>query len=632
MANYEKLAQQIIKGVGGVENVASVTHCATRLWFHLKDESKADDKKVDKIHGVMGVVRNSGQYQVIIGNSVHDVYVAITSLEPSLSDGSGGGAAKAEDTKTEKRNLLSVVCETIAGLFTPILPAITAAGMLQAVLVLVSTFEWMDVNGSTYYVLSKVANAGFYFLPMMLAHTAAKKFNCNPYLAIMLAGVLLHPDLLKEVYAGKGLESPLTLFGIPIRDVTYASSVLPIILGVWLLSYGEKIGDKVSPKAVIFFLKPLIAMLITAPITLIVLGPLGMVCGEYLAQAISFLSESVGWLSVGVMGAASALLVMTGMHYAFFPIIIAGFASFGYDSLMVPSMLATNIAQGGAALAVARKTKNKDFKVVANSSGITAVLGITEPAMYGVNLRLKKPFIGVMIGGGLGGLFAGLMGLKAYAMASPGLAAAIIFLGGESLNNFFVSLATMLISFVGAFVATWFLGFEDIPEDKDDDEEETPAPKNTNHAELIVKSPLTGEVVPLENVNDPTFAQGMLGKGAAVLPSEGVLTSPVNGEVVTAFPTKHAYGLKADTGEEILIHIGLNTVELNGKHFETFVENGQKIKVGDKLAEFDIDAIKKAGYDLTTMVLISNTPDYSDIEPVAKDNQIKRTEDLISVK
>ncbi len=432
--------EKIIELVGGANNIDQLTHCATRLRFVLVDESLADDNQIKKLNCVSGVVKSGGQYQIVIGNEVNEVFKEIENKIDLTGSSENNNNKKKFD-----------IIGFLSGCFSPILPVITGAGMLQAVLAIAVAFG-LSSEDATYIVLSKIADAGFYFLPVLLAYTAAEQLKCNKYLAVMLAGVLLHPDLL-------GVEG-LSFLGLSIPSVTYNSSVIPIILGVVCLKYVEIFAEKVSPKLIKFFTVPLITILITAPITLLVLGPLGSYIGNYVAIAINFINAKANWLAVGIMGGIAPLMVMTGMHYAMTPITVQQFATVGYDTLMFPGMLAANAAQGGAAFAVFLKTKNKKMKDVASSGSLMAVLGITEPVMYGVNLKLKKPFIAVMIGGVVGGLFAGIMALKCYAFASAGLASISIFLGTDGYKNITVALITMLISFVVAFAVTMVIGYD----------------------------------------------------------------------------------------------------------------------------------------------------------------------------
>lgn len=402
--NYKNLAEEIVKLVDGEENIASLVHCATRLRFTLKDESKANTAALKKTKGVMGVAANGGQYQVIIGSEVSNVYkeiMAITNLEDNKE------ASKEKDD----RSVFAKVIDTISGVFTPTLPAITAAGMLKAVLSLLLAFNLVTKESQTYQVINFMADAAFYFLPILLASSAAKKFKTNQYMAMMIGGILLHPNFVAMVGAAKEAGTGISVFGLPITLASYGSSVLPIILIVWFMSYVEPIADKISPKTIKFFSKPLITALITGIVALVVIGPIGYNLSEKLVTVINTLNQVAGWLVPTLVGALSPLLVATGTHYGLVPVGINNRFTMGYDAMVYPAMLASNVAQGGAALAVAIKSKDSDIKQLASSAGLTAICGITEPALYGVNLRFKKPLYAAVIGGAVGGFFFGIFGV-----------------------------------------------------------------------------------------------------------------------------------------------------------------------------------------------------------------------------
>lgn len=594
--DYKKLAEDIKRCAGGEGNITSATNCATRLRLTLADEAKADDEAVKKLKGVMGLVKQGGQYQIIIGQDVG-------SVAKYFHGNSGEGADNVPEKK--KFDLLGV----IAGCFTPVLPAMTAAGMLSALLALASAFG-MDTEGTNYIVLNGIADAAFYFLPIYIGFSAAKKFQVNPYMAAFLGGILVHPELM-------GIEG-LSLFGLPITPTTYSSSVIPIMLGVAFMSLVEPVADKVSPTPVKFFLKPLLTLIVVAPVTLVVLGPLGGIIGKYVSIAIVWINANLGWATSALIGALCPLLVMTGMHYAIMPVVFQQFSSMGFDSIMAPGMLCANVAQGAAGLAVACKTKNKDLRALAGSTGLTGVLGITEPVMYGVNLKLKKPFYAVMLAGGCGGLVAGLFGVKSYALASPGVAAIAIFLGGDGLHNFIGAIVSIVVSCAVAFIAAWILGFDDPEEEHAEDaaekKAESPAGGSGKRQKAVtVTSPLEGQAVDLSSVSDPTFAEGMLGQGIAVIPEKGEVRAPFDGTVTAIFPTGHAVGLTADNGLELLIHVGLDTVQLEGKYYEACVTEHARVKKGDLLIRFDMEQIKNAGYNVITPVIVSNTDDYEKV-------------------
>lgn len=613
--DYAVLAKKLVELLGGVKNISDVTHCATRLRFNLKDDSNLDEAQIKKLKGVMGVSNKGGQFQVIIGQDVAKAHREIL----KLGNFSGMGAQKQEKEKGK-------VLDTISGIFNPILPAITGAGMLKALLVLLTALNVVSTESQTYVALEFIADAAFYFLPMMLAVTAAKKFNTNAFLALTIAGVLLHPTFAGIVGSGE----PFSFIGLPVQLVGYGTSVIPIILAVWLMSYVEKFAEKVTPKVVSFFVKPLIVILVVAPITLMVIGPLGMMIGNGLAYVFLWLSENFGWLALPIMAALCPWIVMTGMHHGFTPLTMSAFAKYGYDPITFPASLCSNIAQGGAALAVGFKSKNPEIKQLATSAGITAVFGVTEPALFGVNLRFKKPMIGAMIGATIAAVYGGVMVLKAFAMATPGLASLAMFIGPEEFSkNILHAIITLVIALVASFIATWIIGFEDEPVETEKEVIEETEVKPLNKKVKIL-SPMEGNIVPLSEVNDATFAGEIMGKGIAVEPTVGQVVAPFDGTVTALFHTSHAIGLTSDEGVEVLIHIGIDTVQLNGEHYKTHIQNGDKIKAGDLLVEFDIDAIKAAGYEVVTPIIITNTPNYSDIIPM-QEGMILKGEGLLTV-
>lgn len=599
--NFERIAKEVLENVGGANNVAHVTHCVTRLRFNLKDDSKADIDKIKKIKGVMGQVNKGGQFQVIIGNDVSDVYKELLKL------GNFKSSNNQEEEKGAKKGIITSVFDTIAGIFTPIIPAIAGCGMLKAFLGLFVALGLISTETQTYYIFSFISDAAFFFMPLLLAYTAGIKFKTSPFLAMVIGGVLLHPSFSALVSAGE----PVSFLGLPVRLVNYSSSVIPIILIVWLMSYVEKLANKFIPKVLRLVFVPLIVITVTAPIGLIVIGPLGTVIGDVLASGIMFIDSKATWTLPLIMGGLTPLIVMTGMHYSLYPALFTQLATLGYQTLM-PGMLISNVCQGAAALCVSIKSKNSELKQLASSTGITALLGITEPAMYGVNLKLKKPLYAVLCGGALGGLYAGLTAVKGYTPSGSGLPGIAAYIGPE-MSNVVNILIACGIGFVATFIIIWFIGFEDeVNEDEAVEEiSDVKALKN----KISIKSPVKGEAVPLSQVDDPTFAEEIMGKGIAIIPTEDEIFSPINGTVSLVFNTKHAIGLKTEDGAEVLIHIGLDTVKLNGEHFTTFVKSGDKVKVGDKLVEFDREAIKNKGYDIITPIIITNSSDYLDIIP-----------------
>ena len=631
--NYQELGDKILTLVGGKENVSGLTHCATRLRFNLKDEGKAQTDALKKTPGVLGVVVSGGQYQIIIGNDVNHVYKPIAE-KCSLSQNSD---AKKEEG--EKKSIGARLIDTITGIFTPVLPAITAAGMLKAVLSLLVAFSLVDTEASTYQVINFMADAAFYFLPILLANSAAKKFGCNPYLAMMLGGILLHPNFINMVTASQESGEAIKLFFIPIYNASYSSSVIPIILMVWFMSLVEPIADRISPKPVKFFTKPLITALVAGAVGLAVLGPIGYIIANWIATGVTLLNTYVSWLVPLILGGVFPLLVMTGTHYGIIPIGINNRMTTGFDAIVYPANLASNIAQGAATFAVAVKTKKSDIRQLASSAGITAVCGITEPALYGVNMRFKTPLISACIGGAAGGLFMGIFTVKNYGGGSPGLMTLPGYIGGDSLRDLMLACIGAAIAFVIAFIISFILYKDKEEEDTIPAGAETPVEKTQAAAAEAVQSsgnitnicsPVKGKLAPLSSVNDPTFAEEILGKGAAVIPENGNFVSPVKGTIQTVFDTKHAIGITSDTGVELLIHVGLDTVNLKGKFYEALVKDGDAVEVGTPILKVDLDGIKKAGYDIITPVLVTNTMEYGDVIAVS-DGEIMPEETIIKV-
>lgn len=639
--DYKALAKAILTDVGGEENVVSFTHCATRLRFNLKDDGRVNRKHLEETRGVMGVVNKGGQFQVVIGSDVPNVYRELNQMGRF-------GDTEGEKNEKDERGVVSRFLDTLAGIFTPIIPAITGAGILKAFMALLVAFGWIDKTTQTYSILVVFSDAAFYFLPFLIAYSAARKLNCNPVMAMSIAGILLHPDLISLLGAAKEPGASLRFFGLPVTPATYSSSVIPIILAIWLMSYVEPVADKISPKPVKFFTKPLITLVVTGTVAITLLGPLGTIIGDGIADGISLLNRYASWLVPLIIGAASPYLVMTGTHYGLIPIGINNIATAGFDTIVGPGMLGSNIAQGGAAFAVALKTKNKIMRQEAYSSGITAVCGITEPALYGVNLKLKKPLIAASIGGAVSGLYLGITGVGRYTSGSPGLLALPGYIGTEGFTNITNAVIGSVIALAVAFFATLLLGFDD-PAEADGNAdtgtanggEGSPATGGmsadgasaetgdaaadgkrsgrTHGTSEVLCAPLKGRVIPLEEVADPTFAEKILGNGAAIVPETGLLVSPADAVVDTMFETGHAVSLTTDGGAELLIHIGIDTVKLKGRHFKPMAKNGDRVTTGQPLIEFDLEKLRAEGYDTTTSVVVINHKDYAGLETAAGD-------------
>ncbi|ODJ56123.1 beta-glucoside-specific PTS transporter subunit IIABC [Brochothrix thermosphacta] len=616
---YTNTAKEILKTVGGEDNIESLVHCMTRLRFVLKDESQADDAYMKNIPGVMGVMKKGGQYQVIMGNDVASYFKELQKISTFSTN--------ANTTSSKKKNPFEAFVDIISSCMSPLIPALLGGGMIKVLLILLPLMGLLDAKGQTYTILAFFGDAPFYFLPIMLAYTAAIKFNVTPMFAVSVAGIMLHPNFVAMVTAG----DPVFLFGIPVTLASYSSSVIPILIMVWLMQYIESFFEKIIPTAIKSFMKPLLIILISGFLALVVVGPLGTYAGELLSTIILGIQDKAGWLALGLMAAFMPLIIMTGMHWAFAPIfLIASPAT--PDILILPAMLASNIAQGAATLAVSLKAKNKNLKQISAAASISAlVAGVTEPALYGVNLKLKKPLYAAMISGGIVGIYIGITGLKSFAFAVPSVVSLPQFIGGGSNINIFNALVVTVGSFLLTFILTWIFGFDEEPEN---------APVPNSDAENTVQSgsgdtkkiaaPTSGKVVPLEKVADTVFSEKMMGDGIAILPDDNTFVAPFNGTVTTVFPTKHAIGLTSDSGIELLIHIGLETVSLDGKFFTTFVEAGDTITEGQKLVEVALDQLIAAGYDITTPVIVTNTDAYIDI--ISKDvTTIKKSETILYV-
>lgn len=598
--DYGKSAEMLVSALGGKNNVTRVFHCMTRLRFYVKDRSRIDEGAIKKLPEISGVNWHQDQFQVIAGNEVNEMYAELVKMGlPNDED-------NAPQTSGEKKGIASAIIDSVTGCMTPMIPALTAAGMIKVVLTLLTTFDLVTDQSSTYQVISFIGDAAFYFMPFLIAANAARVFKVNESLALIIAGVFLHPNFTAMMASG----DPITLFSIPVTTTTYCYSVIPVILMVWIMSYIVKLVDKITPRIVKLILHPTLVILISAPIAIIVIGPLGGIIGDGLAIAIDFLSAKLGFIIVGILAAAFPFIVMTGMHHALTPIGLNAVAT-GGDTLIFVSQVCSNVAQSGASFAVAVKSKNKEMKQLASASAVSAIMGITEPALYGVTLKLKRPVVAAAIAAGIGGIFGGLFQVCLY-IAQNCILAIPAFIGEKGMSNFLYGILMIIISFVGAFVLTFIFGFKDEPEAEEAPKESEN--KETEKKPLVEKvqilSPVSGTVKEITEVPDSTFAEKMLGDGMAVIPSEGKVYAPADGTVVSIMDTKHGIMFTTDQGVEVLIHIGLETVNLKGKYFTQHVENGEKVKAGDLLVEFDMDAVKKEGYDLITPVVVTNIGDY----------------------
>lgn len=609
--DWKDTAKQIVAQVGGKENIRGATYCTTRLRLTLADESKANDEAVSAIPGVISVVHGSGQYQIVIGNRVPVVFKALQEL--GVLD---QAAAPAPEKK--KKSIPAAMMDALLGSMTPIIPAVIGCAMIKVLLVLLPMLGLITNESMTYQVLTIIGDGSFYFLPVLVAASAARYFNANLFLSITIAGILIHPSLQALFNAGEAV----SLFGIPVTAANYPYSILPAIIMAWIVSKVEKAVDRVTPAITKTFLDPMLVVLICGPIALWVVGPAGAIAGDALSGALVWIQENLGWLAVGIIGGIYPVLVLFGMHHVLTPIAIASLGSLGYETIVMVAQLGANLAQGGASMAVALRSKNKNMRQTAAAAGFSAlVAGITEPAMYGVTLRLKRPFIAVLISSFVSGSFAGLMQLKSFSTACPGLVTTIQYIEADRPISILYIALTCLIAVVVSFLLTLILGFKD-PVDASTaapaEENQQLAPVAGTGASVerrMVDSPLDGKVIPLSHVNDETFASGVLGAGTAIIPADGKVYAPFDGVVETLPDSRHAVGLRSADGVELLIHVGKDTVNLSGEHFAVHVKEGDQVKKGQLLLTCDLEALRGAGYDVTTPVIVTNTDEFLDVVP-----------------
>ncbi|TFB71336.1 PTS beta-glucoside transporter subunit IIBCA [Cryobacterium glaciale] len=590
--DYSKTAAAVLQGVGGEKNVSSLVHCATRLRFVIKDNALVDTAAVKAAPGVIATAEAGGQYQVVIGNEVPEVFAEIARISNLAGPASNENSA----SDGPKGNLLNRFIAMISAIFTPLLWALAGTGLLKAFLAAAVTFGWLDNTTSTFLILNALSDAFINFLPLALAITAAKYFNAAQFTSLAIAGALVYPSMVDL----NGVPD-LTFFGIPVTMVSYVSSVIPIIVIVWLQSHAERFLYAKLPAAIRRFVTPMLLVLILVPLTFLVIGPVSNLISGGLAGGIGWIFNVVPWLGGAIMGGLWQVFVIFGLHWGFVPLMTAELQTSGYIYLIAP-LFAAVLAQAAAVTGVWVRTKDENLKSLAAPAALSGFLaGVTEPAIYGVNLPLKRPFVFGVVGGVLGGGLISAGGLAGNAFVLPSGLGIPALLGTGNLVLLFIGLAVAIIV---PFLLTVIVGFKD------------PVVATAALAlgtDLQVLSPLDGTAVPLTEVADAVFAAGTLGRGVAILPRVGAVYAPFDAEVVAAFPTGHAIGLRHADGAEALIHIGIDTVKLGGKHFSLKVEKGQRVVAGDLLVEFDISAITAAGYDVTTPVIITNPRKYPTI-------------------
>lgn len=662
MGKYENLAREIVSNVGGRENISSLTHCITRLRFKLKDESKANDDIIKDMEGVVTVMKSGGQYQVVIGNHVPEVYADVMPLIDLEEDSTD----KEDDARSQ--NLFNRAIDVISGIFQPILGIMAACGMVKGFNALfIALGLYSDTSGG-YLVLNAIGDGLFNYMPLFLGYTAAKKFRLKPMLGLVIGAIMCYPtiqnsalaaggDVLYTLFRGTVFESSVytEFFGIPLIAMNYTGTVIPVIFVVYFASKCEKFFNKFIPDLVKFFFVPMLTLVIAIPAGFLLIGPLATFGSAIIAEAVMSVRNFSPMLAGAIVGLTWQVLVIFGLHWGFIPVYINNIMTNGYDNVMMP-FFACTFATSAVVLAIFFKTKNKQLKEMALPNFISGIFGVTEPAIYGILLPLKKPFIISCIVGGIGGGFYGAFNFRKFMMGGMGIFEfpAMIEPDG-SMGNLIVAVAGVAITMVIAFAATMILyrdkavtetvnkdgnekvnAKENVYDSVQDSRQILVSAKAVNeeqksmYKQMDIGSPVKGKVLKLESIKDDAFASGVLGKGAAVLPEEGNVFAPANGVVSTLFPTLHALGMETEEGAEILIHIGLDTVQLNGEGFEAMVKEGDRVQKGQLLIKFDKDFIEEKGFCLETPVIVTNSDDYLGVIEVAG-NQINPGENLLKI-
>ncbi|MED3963268.1 beta-glucoside-specific PTS transporter subunit IIABC [Niallia taxi] len=616
---YEQLAKDIIANVGGKENVSNVVHCITRLRFKLKDEGKANTEVLKNMDDVVTVMKSGGQYQVVIGNHVPDVYKAVVTV------GGFQGQEQVEEDEGPKGSLFSRFIDMISSIFTPVLGVLAASGMIKGFNALFVALGWLENTSGTYQILNAAGDALFYFLPIFLGYTAIKKFGGTPFIGMAIGAALVYPTLstlttgdpLYTVFAGTMFESPIyvTFLGIPVILMSYSSSVIPIILSTFFAAKVEKWLRSFIPDVVKTFVVPLLTLLIVIPITFMVIGPIATWASSLIGAGSLFLYNLSPLIAGILLGGLWQVIVIFGLHWGLVPIAINNVATMGFDTILA-TVFAASFAQIGAVLAILIKTRDKKLKSLSIPAFISGIFGVTEPAIYGITLPLKKPFIISCIGAAAGGAILGLANVKGYIIGGLGIFGIPTYISPDGLGmDLWGALIAIVVAFIVAFILTYLFGGIGKEKAASTNTEvksasnEVAATTAVQHEVII--SPLNGEVKALSEVEDAAFSTGALGHGLAIEPTEGKLYAPASGTVSALFPTNHAIGITTDSGADILIHIGMDTVQFEGKYFKAYTVQGEYVEKGQLLIEFDIEEIRKAGKLLTTPVVVTNYKDYS---------------------
>lgn len=634
---FTEEAEKLIRALGGQENVVSVSQCLTHLHFRLHNDTLAQDDEVEALDHVLRVFRRRNEYRVVLCGDVSGFYRAL--LESGLPREHTFRTAHESGKKSPKgTGLFSRFFDYIALSMAPLIPAMLAGSLIWVLTTLLVTVGWLSVESSTYAILSIISSAFFLFLPIFLAASTADRLGSSRPLAMLIAAILVHPEL-SALFA----QGEISFFSLPVRPTVYTSSVLPILLLVPLMKFIEDFAERVSPALIRFFFKPFLTILIAAPLALLVVGPLGAMAGELFSAGMEALYSRAGWLAVALLAALIPFVALTGTHHSLLPLATVNLTTLGYDPLVIIGLFCSNLAQGGASLAVALRTRDRHSRQVAVSSGFSAIVaGIFEPALYGVNLRRRTPLLAACIAAGVAGLFAGYAGLTAATLSSaPALFAPIQLLNGRDENNRIAAIITLSLALFLSFTLTLLLYREKAPTHAFSHETHATKPTASffppsehrfsadgdsvtasSPAAILLSSPLSGRVILLDEVHDESFAEGLLGKGCAIRPADGHLYSPVNGKLLNLFDTHHALTILSEDGAELLIHVGCDTVSLGGRHFTAYRKSGDELRTGDLILSFDLDTLDKDGFDLTTPLVITNSAQYDAITLLSEESVI----------
>lgn len=609
--DHKRTAEQILQLVGGEGNISHLTHCSTRLRLTLVNDQLPDYGALEKVDGVIGL-RRTAQCQIIIGNEVIEVFSALSALVGDL---------QAEQQSQSNQKWSEKLIDFVISIFQPLIPAIAGGGVLKSLLLLFITLGWMEKGSTIHVIFDAIGSAPLYFLPILVAITTSNKLKVNTLVAVSAVGALLIPSMSKVLSGGA------VVFEISLQNIPYAYQVFPAILTVLFYAQIEKWVTQYAPKSIRVFFVPLVCLAITVPVTLTVLGPLGYTLGSGMSTIILFIFNQLGFVATALLAAILPFMIATGMHKAMIPYAVNSMTQFGKEILYLPASLAHNIAESGASFAVALKTKNTALRSTAISAGISALFGITEPAIYGVTLLHKRVLYSVMIGGAVGGAFIGICAIEAFALVGPGLASITMYTSPTDPMNLIYAFIAVPVSFFTAFGSVLLLWRE---EAESDSEVKASGVKSAPGESFPFNSPVSGKVIPLTEVNDEVFSSKLIGDGIAVIPDDDVLYAPVNGVITSVYETGHAINMVTENGVEVIFHIGVDTVKLEGQHFNPQVKDGDKVRAGDVLVQFDRQAIETMGYDTAVICVICNSDEFQ-VQPVENNQYVNKQDVLMLV-